>query len=87
VRAKDADRLWKDSTGEGAKARVLSYVLLFEKRAWSELSPELCPGIVLAKANWRGPKQSHGVKLHTEGMIKASLLCPCAFSSSSTFRF
>lgn len=60
----------KTVQGKRAKARVVPYILPFEKRAWSELS---LVGFVLAKADWRGPNQSHGVKLQLNRVDDQSL--------------
>ena len=63
----------KTVQGKRAKARVVPYILPFGKKAWSELSPELCLGFVLAKADRRGPNQSHGVKLQLSRVNDQSL--------------
>lgn len=63
----------KTVQGKRAKARVVPHILPFGKKAWSELSPGLCLGFVLAKADRRGPNQSHGVKLQLNRVTDQSL--------------
>lgn len=60
----------KTVQGKRAKARVVSHIIPFEKRAWSELS---LVGFVLAKAAQKGPNQSHGVKLQLNRVDDQSL--------------
>lgn len=58
-------------TVEGKRDRVVPYI--WGKRAWSELSPELCLGCVPAKSDRRETNQSHAVKLQLNRLNDQSL--------------